>query len=455
MPYNPFNYNSVEDAWNAQQPQSVFNEEQTKDKVQQTVQQGLLNQALNYAGNIDLNNRPVVQNPDGTVSTVKSKSFNIDGKEVLLPTISQDGRVMSDNEAIGNYLKTGQNLGIFNTIADANTAAQQIHNQQAQLYGNAAPTAATQMAAQGGNVATRRPSTEEFAAWTINHLVNNKGYSYEDAQRLMEPRIAAYAAREKAENRAMADNLISEMQNMKIDSPKYRQAAFQLYRLDPKMGEFMLKEGIGPREQYLRGQKREDTVFANEMNFKNYLRKLGVQSERQQKAIADKIQQLVEYGGMDRNTATQMVLFGGGRNGGRRTATDDGGVSEKDYKMVTGRLKELLAKQDEGMQTNPDYRLSASEQDEFNRLSQIANLAKQQLYQKYNVGQQQPKQQAKLDPNNYYSFGPLLQDLVKRNGGMSKDVARALRARLGFNPDDNSPNNFVNQVMKREYGFSG
>jgi len=36
-------------------------------------------------GNINLLNRPIVYNQDGTISTILSTSFNIDGKEVLLP----------------------------------------------------------------------------------------------------------------------------------------------------------------------------------------------------------------------------------------------------------------------------------------------------------------------------------------------------------------------------------
>jgi len=62
----------------------------------------------NEIGNINLFNRPVVRNNDGSISTVRTMSFQDNkGKEVAVPTVSNDGRIMSDREAIDNYYNTG------------------------------------------------------------------------------------------------------------------------------------------------------------------------------------------------------------------------------------------------------------------------------------------------------------------------------------------------------------
>jgi len=85
-------------------------------------------------GNIDLHKRPVVRNADGSISTVRSMGVNIDGREVLIPTVSDDGRVVSDDEAIDIYRRTGKHLGMFDTPEHATAYAESLHNDQAREY---------------------------------------------------------------------------------------------------------------------------------------------------------------------------------------------------------------------------------------------------------------------------------------------------------------------------------
>ena len=93
-----------------------------------------LENGLLVPGNIDLTKRPVVQNSDGSISTVRSMGFNDGQHEVLIPTVHPGGYIMSDDEAIDHYFKTGQHLGKFATPEASNTYAEQLHNDQADMY---------------------------------------------------------------------------------------------------------------------------------------------------------------------------------------------------------------------------------------------------------------------------------------------------------------------------------
>ena len=83
-------------------------------------------------GNIDLTARPIVKNDDGSSSTVRSMSFEENGEEILVPTVSDDGRIVSQDEAIENYHKTGKHMGTFDTPDNATAYADAVHNDYAQ-----------------------------------------------------------------------------------------------------------------------------------------------------------------------------------------------------------------------------------------------------------------------------------------------------------------------------------
>lgn len=89
-------------------------------------------------GNIDLYNRPQYRNADGSISTVDSTSFNIKGKEVLLPSVwMKDGkayRSSDGDEILQHFYDTGEFLGVFDTVDAANSYAEKLHDAQDYYY---------------------------------------------------------------------------------------------------------------------------------------------------------------------------------------------------------------------------------------------------------------------------------------------------------------------------------
>ncbi|MCU1301738.1 MAG: hypothetical protein JWQ87_2022 [Candidatus Sulfotelmatobacter sp.] len=96
-------------------------------------------------GNIDLSNRPVIQNADGRHSSEYSASFGTDKGEVLVPTVvngkflTPDGKKPpegSDAEkamfhaALQHYEQTGEHMGIFDTPENADAYARQVHSRR-------------------------------------------------------------------------------------------------------------------------------------------------------------------------------------------------------------------------------------------------------------------------------------------------------------------------------------
>ena len=84
-------------------------------------------------GNIDLAHRPIAKTEDGRIATVRSMGIEEDGKQILIPTVV-DGKIVSNAEAIKHYHDTGENLGKFDTVANANQYSQDLHRAQQEFY---------------------------------------------------------------------------------------------------------------------------------------------------------------------------------------------------------------------------------------------------------------------------------------------------------------------------------
>lgn len=112
--------------------------EVTQEEVIEDEQPEAQEEPFEYKGTIDIDNRPVVHNDDGSISTIRSISIGVDGKEVLIPTVI-DGKIVSDEEAIDHYYQTldeghPEHLGIFDTVEEADAYAAELSKRQGEVY---------------------------------------------------------------------------------------------------------------------------------------------------------------------------------------------------------------------------------------------------------------------------------------------------------------------------------
>ena len=77
-------------------------------------------------GTLPIDERPRVYNKDGSISTDLSISGEVDGKEVLIPTVI-NGKIVSEKEAWDHFRKTGEHFGTFDTPEHADAYAELLH----------------------------------------------------------------------------------------------------------------------------------------------------------------------------------------------------------------------------------------------------------------------------------------------------------------------------------------
>ena len=86
-------------------------------------------------GNLDLNKRPVVPRDDGKISTVNSITVGFDDGFYVIPTVTEEGLLLDNDQAVEYFKKTGKHLGRFYDQETADAFAQQLHLDQEKMYG--------------------------------------------------------------------------------------------------------------------------------------------------------------------------------------------------------------------------------------------------------------------------------------------------------------------------------
>lgn len=88
-------------------------------------------------GNIDLMDRTPVTVEGGT-ATLRSMSVNVEGREVLIPTV-HDGKELTPEQAVNRYRVTGEHLGIFDTPDNATAYGKKLSADQGAMIDGKSP----------------------------------------------------------------------------------------------------------------------------------------------------------------------------------------------------------------------------------------------------------------------------------------------------------------------------
>jgi len=121
-------------------------------------------------GNIDLDQREKVWGVGADYATVRTMTMEEDGKTILLPTIV-DGKQVSEGEAITQYHKTGEHLGVFNTQKQADKYDQAMHKRMNWMGDTGEQGKATQQ--EGKPVQEKvNPNSETAVKDDVNALTN-------------------------------------------------------------------------------------------------------------------------------------------------------------------------------------------------------------------------------------------------------------------------------------------
>lgn len=339
---------------------------------------------MTYAGNIDLTNRPQHQNADGSISTVRSMSFNDNGKEVLIPTIAQDGTLMNDEQAIDYYRRTGQNLGVYDTVDEANRAAESIHNSEAYRIselpsynfgvGDARAYETDNRAAISALAdaqAADRLRNFDINQWQANETAKliSQGRTPEQIDAAMAAMLPQAQALEQRNKDLDTQDALAMLGNLDLSAgydPRAYQLIGRLSKSNKELATMLARDVISPRDEYevnsqIAGQ---DNSLNNEIK----LAKARDQIARDRQIWENNytVEQLKRMGWNDSQISNYMLGNRGGSNRSGGMQQDE--IASKRFEFANEQLEKLQEKADLN-----DGKLSPEDEALFNQYSNYIN----------------------------------------------------------------------------------
>lgn len=177
-------------------------------------------------GNVDLYNRPIYKNADGSISTVESVTYKVGDKYVLLPSIvrGENGtakRLETDEEIFAHYEKTGEYLGEFDTLEEANAYAIKLHSAQDYYYSDKTVSPDDSLLRGGAKVIGSALSGNNPEAWDELHAQGVEGYKiglmFGGSQTIVNGVISNYANKKTvAEKTRYAESIAKDEETLKV-----------------------------------------------------------------------------------------------------------------------------------------------------------------------------------------------------------------------------------------------
>jgi hypothetical protein len=81
-------------------------------------------------GNIDVSSRKTIKLSNGEVELFKPMAFRNAGKVIVVPTITEGGKLLTESGAINKYFETGMHLGIFDDMSEAKVRIEQLEKER-------------------------------------------------------------------------------------------------------------------------------------------------------------------------------------------------------------------------------------------------------------------------------------------------------------------------------------